>query len=142
MSRSPLTETFKRVQGMVFYVQENLSAEEYMLFLDMVDPQPEPEAPAKKTRKKRTTRSARAQSLSTVIQESVGKPHLGDGPVCTACFHTEDYEDHQQPSPHYHPFAPPAPAVAGKSRRKGAVPSPMANTETGGEGVIAAAAAQ
>lgn len=47
MPRSPLTETYKRVQGVALYVKENLSAEEHALFLDMVDPQPEP-GPAKK----------------------------------------------------------------------------------------------
>jgi hypothetical protein len=66
MPRSPLTETIKRVQGMILYVQENLSGDEYMLFLDMVDPQPEPEAPAKRTRKKRGP-SKKAQSLSNAI---------------------------------------------------------------------------
>lgn len=70
MARSPLTETYKRVQGMVFYVQENLSTDEYMLFLDMVDPLPEPEAPAKKTRKKRAARTPRAESISNAIAKT------------------------------------------------------------------------
>src|SRR6185436_13046600 len=49
MPRSPLTETINKVNGMVHYVQENLSADEYMLFLDLCVPEPEPEAkPVKK----------------------------------------------------------------------------------------------
>lgn len=71
-------------------------------------------APAKPTarkRKPRVARSPRAESLATAIQGTVGKPHLGDGPVCTICSHTEDYEDHAQPSPHYHEFQPPKPVM-------------------------------
>jgi hypothetical protein len=52
-------------------------------------------------------KSARAVSLAEQIKGATGKPHLGDGPVCGVCSHTEDYADHLQPSPHYHEFQPP-----------------------------------
>jgi hypothetical protein len=54
-------------------------------------------APAKK--------SSRATSLATAIS-GTAKPAtpVVDGPMCTACGHPEDYEDHAQPSPHYHEF--------------------------------------
>lgn len=136
--RSPLTETIQRVNGMISYVRENLSTDEYMLFLDLLAPEPEPEVkPAKKkvtterkgqcaacdhlkthpvhTQENRTgyhvyqpTRSRRAASLAEQIKStSKPAPHLGEGPVCQVCAHTEDYEDHAQPSPHYHEFQPP-----------------------------------
>lgn len=70
-------------------------------------------APSKGTKKaskkavKGASKSARASSLQQQIQATTNKPHLGDGPICQVCSHTEDYEDHQQPSPHYHEFQPP-----------------------------------
>lgn len=73
MPRSPLTETIKRADDMVHYVQDNLSAEEYMLFLDMVDPLPEPaQKPAKKKSSKKSAgggggRSSRGESLKQQI---------------------------------------------------------------------------
>ena len=48
--RSPLTETFKRVTGMIDHVRENLDEEEYDLFLDLIVP-PEPQAEKPKPRK-------------------------------------------------------------------------------------------
>jgi hypothetical protein len=50
-------------------------------------------------------KSPRAISLATVISGTT-KPTVlvGDGPLCTICNHPEDYEDHAQPSPHYHEF--------------------------------------
>jgi hypothetical protein len=58
---------------MVTYVRENLSAEEYAAFLDIVAPEPEPEAPVKKTRKKRAkaVKSNRASGMAAAIQESL-----------------------------------------------------------------------
>lgn len=75
-------------------------------------------------------KSQRAASLAEQIK-STGKPHLGEGPVCTICSHTEDYEDHAQPSPHYHPFAPPCSArsAAGRSSANSAENSSTASTE-------------
>lgn len=46
MPRSPLTKKFQIAQGMVEHVRENLDAEEYDIFLDMIAPEPEP-APKK-----------------------------------------------------------------------------------------------
>lgn len=76
--RSSLTPTIKRVEGMIEYVRENLDDGEYNLFLDLLVPEPEPVAkPTKKTRKKRATKSAHQQSLSSAIQK-VGKGRVGD----------------------------------------------------------------
>lgn len=57
---------------------------------------------AKKATKK-SSKSRRAESLAEKLKDTP-KPHLGEGPVCQICSHTEDYEDHAQPSPHYHEF--------------------------------------
>lgn len=84
------------------------------------------------------TRSRRATSLAEQIK-STGKPHLGEGPVCTICSHTEDYEDHSEPSPHYHPFQPPVRNAAGESSTNGAGASTTAST--GDEKVSAGAVA-
>jgi hypothetical protein len=77
--RSPITETIRRVQGMILYVQENLSSDEYNLFLDMVDPQPEVTKP---TRKKRASKSPRAQSLSSVIAQTPKPAAPADSAPC------------------------------------------------------------
>src|SRR5690349_19678619 len=72
MPRSPLTETIQRVNSMVHYVQENLSADEYMLFLDLCIPEPEPEAkPVKKKRKPRTGKSSRGSGMAKAIGDSL-----------------------------------------------------------------------
>jgi hypothetical protein len=56
MARSPLTDTITRVQGMVTYVRQNLSEDEYSLFLDLVAP--ETVAPPKPTRKRKASKKA------------------------------------------------------------------------------------
>lgn len=50
-------------------------------------------------------KSPRAASLATAIGGAAkpGAP-VTDGPLCIACNHPADYEDHAQPSPHYHEF--------------------------------------
>lgn len=67
-----------------------------------------------KPRKKREAKSARASSLQQQIQS---RPRLDPTtafkePLCSVCAGTEDYEDHQQSSPHYHEFQPPQKAAA------------------------------
>ena len=68
MARSTLTATIQRVQALAEQVQ-SLPPEEYHYFLDLIDPQPEPATPAKKSRKKRGQRTPRAESLSNVISK-------------------------------------------------------------------------
>lgn len=116
MPRSPLTETIYRVQGMISYVRENLSTDEFMLFLDLLVPEPEPET-ARTTKKKRKPRvgskSPRATSLAEQIK-GMGKPRSSDSrePICATCGNVEEFVDHSQPSPHYHEFQPPQSKVA------------------------------
>lgn len=88
MNRSPLTETIKRVEGMITYVRENLSTDEYMLFLDLLAPEPEPEAkPAKKTRKKSASKSAskssRASGMAAAINRSLSQRRQVKDGACT-----------------------------------------------------------
>lgn len=91
MARSPLTEMYKRAQGMVHYVQENLSSDEYVLFLDMVDPLPEPETKPKKTTKKSSKKAA-------------GKS-LREYDHCLRCGTTKRDSSHKnESSPDYHEF--------------------------------------
>lgn len=94
MPRSPLTETIKRAEGMVHYVQENLSEEEYMLFLDMVDPLPEPVQ--KPTKKKSSKKSAGGGGRKSTRSESLKQQISGRGqslvqPSATAT--TDDTDD-------------------------------------------------
>lgn len=85
MPRSPLTETIYRVQGMITYVRENLSTDEFMLFLDLLVPEPvaEPVKPAKKKRKPRTG-SKRGASLAEQIK-ATGKVRDSDTDPNTHC---------------------------------------------------------
>lgn len=64
--RSPLTETIRRVQEVIKYAQDNLSEDEYLLFLDLLVPEVEKPA-VKKPRKKRASKSPRATSLRQQI---------------------------------------------------------------------------
>lgn len=79
------------------------------LTIETLSPTPQKKA-AKKSSK--AGKSSRASSLQAQIQATTQKPHLGTGPVCQTCSHTEDYEDHFQPSPYYHEFQPPATQAA------------------------------
>jgi hypothetical protein len=126
MARSTLTTTIQRIQGLADQVL-GLPPEEYHYFLDLIDPQPEPAAPAKKTRKKRGPRSSRASGMAAAIKNSLeqGKQaaaNAGDldfadneaGPKCGTCGNAEDYQDHFQPSPNYHEFEAPKSKKAAK----------------------------
>jgi hypothetical protein len=59
----------------------------------------------KKRVRKAQVRSQRAESLASAIQ-GAAKPAVSsaNGPLCAICGHPADYEDHAQPSPHYHEF--------------------------------------
>src|SRR6476659_6334290 len=52
------------------------------------------------TKRKAKGKSARASSLADAIKSSP-KPRE---PICTTCGNVEDYVDHSEPSPSYHPF--------------------------------------
>lgn len=119
MARSPLIETYKRVEGMVAYVRENLNPGEYDLFLDMVAPEPEPEAP-KQTRKKRAARTPK--------QAGLPKAEAGNGALCIAqvpgldvpCGNVEENPIHDPNGGYggYHPFVLSAPAAEPRSSRR------------------------
>lgn len=79
-----------------------MSESERQMFVEGLQDKPHKKA------SKKSSKSRKATSLAEQIKSTTGnKPHLGEGPVCSICSHTEDYEDHAQPSPHYHPFSPP-----------------------------------
>jgi len=78
---------------------ESWSYEQRMVFLDLVDPQAEEPVKARPKRKAKG-KSARAASLADAIKSSP-KPRE---PICATCGNVEDYVDHSEPSPSYHPF--------------------------------------
>lgn len=93
--RSPLTETIKRVEGMIAYVRENLDEGEYDLFLDLILPEPEPVKAVKKGRKKSSkggSKSSRASSLQQQLKATA--PRTITGPACSVCGNVEDHPDH------------------------------------------------
>lgn len=117
--RSPLTEIIFKVQGMITYVRENLSTDEYMLFLDLLVPLPEPEAkPAKKTRKKSSksspSKSPRATDLNAQLNKRREQGRVGttkddnyDGESqCSDCGMAADMPIHSPEGGYitYHPF--------------------------------------
>jgi len=99
MARSPITETLARVRGMIAYVQENLNPGEFDLFLDMVDPHPEPEQ--EKPKRTRVPRTGLPPAASASTQK---EPTTDKEPKCVICAHGKDYEDHQPGSKSYHEF--------------------------------------
>ena len=104
MARSPLTEPVQRVQGMITYVQENLSTDEFNLFLDLLVPEPE-QAPtkAKRGRKKKMVTGTPTKKRGLPADAA---PLLPDEKpkLCGACGNEEMFQDHFKPSPHYHEF--------------------------------------
>lgn len=140
MARSPLTETINRVQGMITYARENLSTDEYMLFLDLLIPEPEvAAAPAKKKRKR--SKSPRAASLATAIgsralEGGVSKmrcTHVaedGDDPTACGEYTSNPIHDEKAGYGGYHPFAPPAQSARGQSSRNGQQQGQAASSAT------------
>jgi hypothetical protein len=114
MARSPLTETIYKVQGMITYVRENLSTDEFMLFLDLLVPEPEPEPeavkPAKKKRKPRG-KSQRASGMATQLNTRLtARERVRDeGVACAKCDYNGDHNIHHlETTVGYHEFQPPA----------------------------------
>jgi hypothetical protein len=98
--RSPITQLIELFHG--------LTPDQQALFLDQVDPQPdEEEKPAKKTRKRSAGKSKRASVMAAALNKSLEGQRAASGPNCTICGNEEGYQDHFQPSPHYHAFAAP-----------------------------------
>ena len=91
--RSPVTQLIEDFH--------NMSVEEQKLFLDLVDPQPEEQAKPKVKRKAKG-KSARASQMSEQIKTNLGQ--RAKEPICATCGNVEDYVDHSEPSPSYHPF--------------------------------------
>lgn len=119
MARSTLTATIQRIQALAEQVQ-SLPPEEYHYFLDLIDPQPEPATPAKKTRKKRGQRTPRAESLSNVIS----RPPKADLPCAHIlpdsyhCMETEGNPIHDPTMGYasYHEFQAPKSKKAGAQK--------------------------
>lgn len=60
------------------------------------------------------------------------------GSRCGVCGNGEQYQDHFQPSPNYHPFDSPAKNAGKKSKQKAAAASSTASTETSSVAAIGA----
>lgn len=132
MARSPVTAMVQQFNA--------LSDVEQNVFLDLVDPQPEPEPQVKQTRKKRTTKSPKAQSLESVIAktpkaESDSNGAVDETPVanCGICGHPADHPDHDRTYLKSHDFeAPKSVATATRrSSRKAAAANITPSSETG-----------
>lgn len=139
MARSPIPDLIERFHQM--------SPEERACFLDLVDPQPEPEPATKQTRKKRTTKSARASGMAAAIKNSLqqGKQAAADdepkpnGDLCIAkipglgveCGDPELSRVHDKNAGYagYHPFEAPAQPAEKKSKRKAAAASATQSLE-------------
>lgn len=137
--RSPVTDLIQRFNA--------LNEVEQKVFLDQVDPQPEPEVAAKKTRKKRTYVTARAASISAAIAKTpkagTGSTTLdADAPKCGICGNVPDHSDHDPTYLSSHVFEAPksASSATRRSSRKGAVTSSTPNSETSSEGSLAVGA--
>lgn len=129
MPRSPVTNVINAFNA--------LTEDEKKLCLDFIAPEPEPEPQVKQTRKKRTTKSAKAQSLSSVIAKTP-KAGAGSGLPCAHilpdnnhCMELEDNPVHD-PNGGYvlsHAFVAPAqPVTRRSSRRNGATKASESST--------------
>ena len=117
--RSPVTQLIQQFNA--------LTPEEAKVFLDLVDPQVEPEK-QKRTRAKRGTKSKRASGMAETIKNSLEAQQQanadnddeGDetGPLCGVCGNIKDYQDHFKPSPNYHKFDGPKPVGGGRRSSK------------------------
>lgn len=116
--RSPVTAVIQLFNA--------LTKDEKKLCLDFIAPEPEPEPRAeqpkkRRTRKPRTGLPAQASDKKDKEAEKVEGSNGADlepeefGPRCGVCGHGEQYQDHFQPSPNYHPFDAP---VADKKLKK------------------------
>jgi hypothetical protein len=79
----------------------------------------QPEKVTTKKAGKKPSKSQRASGMAAAIRKSLESQKRVTEPICGTCGNVEDYADHSQPSPHYHPFQPPAPAAATPSSTNG-----------------------
>lgn len=154
--RSELWKISDAVQPLVDQFMD-LSEEQQAVFLDMVDPLPEEPEPAKATKKTRkksnksASKSARGQSISSVIQRTA-KVRVDDGDdddSLTLCQHefdnggtckrTSDHNIHHlQSDSLYHEFdagKSSAPRAGGKSSTNGAAGNGTVNSGIDSEDV-------
>src|SRR5687768_2703222 len=101
--RSRLTEVIRRVEGMISYVRENLSGDEYNLFLDLLVPEPEAEQPKVKRRRK-------SKTVSATPPKKKGLPAVNSEGPCSVenCGETADNAIHDPKGGYagYHEFQP------------------------------------
>lgn len=84
----------------VLRLLETLTDNEKATLRDVLRPAPAPRA-KKASKKKAATATL---PLVPVAQVETVTDTSDDGPKCAACGHGEGYQDHVQPSPHYHKF--------------------------------------
>lgn len=98
----------------VLRLVNTLTEDEKATLRDFLRPEPAKRVATKKASKKAKATEA---TLPLVANEPADDTQNG-GPICGACGHEEDYQDHFRPSPHYHPFESPSRAKgAGKKSR-------------------------
>lgn len=99
MPRSTITDTVNKVQSLITQLYA-LTDDERAYFFDMVDPLPEqPEAPVKKTRKKRTTKapaSPKKRGMPANVGQSIaeGVKSAGNDLEDEACARCPNRPDH------------------------------------------------
>jgi hypothetical protein len=100
MARSTLTTMIQRIQALANEVL-GMPPEELAYFLDLIDPQAE--QAKRKVKRRAKGKSARASQMSEQIKTNLSQ--RAKEPICATCGNVEDYVDHSEPSPSYHPFS-------------------------------------
>lgn len=104
-----------------------LNETEKQVFLDLVDPQPEP-APVKRTRKKRAT-SAPPAVQKRGLQQSAGTAANSEA-KCGICGNVKDHSDHDRNYLKSHDFEPAKVATKRRSRKVESTTDTGAEVET------------
>lgn len=111
--RSPLTEAVQRVQSMIAYVRENLDDQEYDLFLDLINPEPEQKVGEK----------PKSRKPKKILH-------------CDACDYTKRHQVHKDTSrSDYHVFEKPTSQLKSK-RAKGIAAALNENLQQGKEAKV------
>lgn len=89
MARSPIPQLVEDFHQM--------TPEEQRCFLDLVDPQPEPQMEKAAMKKKRTrtgSKSPRASNMAATLNKSLQSQKRVTTPMCVACGNDPDHPDH------------------------------------------------
>lgn len=87
--------------AIVLRLLSTLTDDEKATLRDVLRPEP-----VKRSATKKASKKAKAVEATLPLISAEPTAEASGSELCAACGNTEDYQDHFEPSPHYHAFQP------------------------------------